>query len=297
MPVIGVLASASAENPTVIAFRQGLEQAGYREGRNVAIEFRSMQGQYDRATPLATELVAHRVDLIMTGTFAAALAAKAATTTIPIVFAMGDDPVQLGLVASLNKPGGTITGVSFISPAIEAKRLELLHELIPAASTIAALVNPKFPSAEVRARSVRDAASALGLRLDIYNASSDEEIDAAFATIAAQRTGAVLVTSDPYFDVRGQRLVHLATRYALPTAAFFSEFAEAGGLMSYGANVPEAYRAAGVYAGRVLKGEKPADLLVLQPTKIELLINNKTARALGITVPRTLLVAADEVIE
>jgi putative tryptophan/tyrosine transport system substrate-binding protein len=236
--------------------------------------------------------------VIVAGTFAGARAAKSATTGIPIVFAMGDDPVELGLVASLNRPGSNITGVTFVSPAIEAKRVELLHQLIPTATVVAALVNLKYPSGEIRATEVRDAAIALGLQLVVYNASSDGELDAVFATIAERgAAAALLVTSDPLFQSERRRLTDLEARYSLPTVSFFREFAEEGGLMSYGTSIPDAYRQAGVYAGRVLGGEKPADLPVLQPTKFELIINLKTAKSLGITVPQNLLVAADEVIE
>jgi putative tryptophan/tyrosine transport system substrate-binding protein len=295
MPVVGFL--GSGEESSVAALRQGLDDDGYIEGQNVAIEYRFMRSQYERASALAADLVARQVSVIVAGTFAGARAAKSATTGIPIVFAMGDDPVKLGLVASLNRPGGNITGVTFVSPAIEAKRVELLHQLIPTATVIAALVNLKYPSGEIRATEVRDAATALGLQLAVYNASSDGEFDSVFATIAERRAAALLVTSDPLFQSERRRLTDLEARYALPTVSFFREFAEEGGLMSYGTSIPDAYRQAGVYAGRILNGEKPADLPVLQPTKFELIINLKTAKLLGITVPQNLLVAADKVIE
>jgi putative ABC transport system substrate-binding protein len=225
------------------------------------------------------------------------LAAKAATSTIPIVFVMGDDPVKYGLVASLNRPGGNLTGVSFLSPAVEAKRVELLHQLAPQATTVAVLVNPKFPSSEVRVTAVRDAVSALGMPLTLYNVDSEAEIEAAFASIAERRIGLLIVTTDPFFFTQHQRLVQLAASHALPTIYFDREFVAAGGLMSYGTDIADSYRQAGVYAGRVLKGEKPADLPVTQPTKFEFVINLKTAKSLGIEVPPNLSAEADEVIE
>ena len=299
LPVVGVLAPTSAEDSVerIAAFRQGLQQAGYIQGQNVVVEYRYAQGQYDQAPKLAADLVARRVDVLVAATLPLALAAKAATTTIPVVFSLGDDPVKYGLVASLNRPGGNLTGMTFLGPAIEAKRVELLHQLVPQAGVIAALVNPKFPSAEVRVVAVRGAASALGLELTIYRASSESEIDTAFAAMAEHRTGALLVTSDPLLASMRERLVHSAARYALPTEYISRDFTEAGGLMSYGSSIPDSYRQAGVYAGRILKGEKPADLPVLQPTKFDLVINLKTAKALGIKVPLNLQVAADEVIE
>jgi putative ABC transport system substrate-binding protein len=299
LPVVGLLQTTSAEDSAhrVAGFREGLKQAGYTEGQNVTVDYYYVQGQYDQVPAKIAELVARQVSVIVGTSLPVAVAAKAATTTIPIVFSIGDDPVKWGLVASMNRPGGNITGVSFLSPAIEAKRVELLHELIPNVSTIAALVNPAFPAAEVRATAVRSAAGALGLQLTIYNASSEGEIETAFAAIAERRTGALLITTDPFFAVQRDRLVALAVRYALPAIYITREFAAAGGLMSYGSDIADSYRQAGVYTGRILKGEKPADLPVVQPTKFELVINLKTAKALDLTVPQTLLVAADEVIE
>jgi putative ABC transport system substrate-binding protein len=296
VPVVGVVGNTSRDRTSVAAFRQGLEQIGYIEGQNLAVEYRWTEGQYNQAAVLAADLVAREVAVIVAISLPLALAAKAATTTIPIIFLMGDDPVKFGLVASLNRPGANITGFSFLGP-IEAKRLELLHELVPQASTIAALVNPKFSSAEVRVTAVRDAAGKLGLELAVYNASSESEIDNAFASIAERRTGALLVTADPFFDGKREQIVKLAAHYALPAQYFTRQFAEDGGLMSYGSDVANAYRRVGIYVGRILKGEKPADMPVEQPTKFELVLNLKTAKALGLTIPPTLLALADEVVE
>jgi putative ABC transport system substrate-binding protein len=299
IPVIGFLNVGSAESSAdrVAAFRQGLKETGYIEGRNVAVEYYWAQGQYDRVPAVTVDLVARQVSVIVAISLPIALAAKTATTTIPIVFSMGDDPVKFGLVASLNRPGGNLTGVTFLSPEIEAKRVELLHELAPQASTVAALVNPNFPSAEVRTTAVRSAASALGLQLTVYNARSEGEIATAFEEIAERRTGALIVTTDPLFSSQREQLTKLAARYALPAIYDSSEFTVAGGLMSYGSDIVDSYRRVGVYAARVLKGDKPADLPVQQPTKFELIINLKTAKPLGLTVPPALLTSADEVIE
>ena len=301
VPVIGFL-SAVSSGPSfahlVAAFRQGLSETGYAEHRTVGIEYRWAEGQYDRLPALARELVRWPVALIaaMDG-IASALAAKAATTTLPIGFQMGDDPVQYGLVASLNRPGGNLTGVSFLTPALEAKRVELLHKLTPKANRIVALVNPSFPKAEARMSSARAAASTLGLQFAFVNASSEREIEEAFATIAERGPAAVIVTSDPFFFRQREQLVALAARYAMPTAYNSRDFARAGGLLSYGADITDTYRQVGIYAGRILKGTKPADLPVLQPTKFEFVINLKTAKTLGLEVPDRLLATADEVIE
>jgi putative tryptophan/tyrosine transport system substrate-binding protein len=300
IPVIGFLsgASAVAYEPIVAAFRQGLADAGYIEGQNVTIEYRWAEGQYDRLPALAADLVARKVVVIAAaGGIGSALAAKAASPTIPIVFVTGDDPVKFGLVDSLNRPGGNVTGVSFLLPALEAKRLELLHELLPKAALIAVLVNPSLAASDVRVTAVRDAANTLGLQLSIVNASSERDIDNAFASLVEMRAEALLVTSDPFFVSRREQIVLLATRRAVPTAYFAREFATAGGLMSYGASASDAYRQTGIYTGKVLKGEKPANLPVMQPTKFELVLNRKTANVLGLTVPNILLVSADEVIE
>ena len=300
IPVIGFLSGGSAAGyaPIAAAFRQGLAEAGYTEGQNVAIEYRWADGQYDRTPALAADLVARRVSVIVAaGGIGSALAAKAASPTIPIVFVTGDDPVKFGLVDSFNRPGGNVTGVSFLLLALEAKRLELLHELLPKATLIAVLVNPSFAAGDLRGTAVREAANTLGLQLSMLNAGSERDIDNAFASLVEKQAGALIVTSDPFFVSRREQIVSLAARGAVPTANFTREFATAGGLMSYGASISDAYRQTGIYAGKVLKGEKPANLPVIQPTKFELVINLKTAKALGLTVPDKLLALADEVIE
>ena len=300
VPVIGFLsgASAVAYEPIVAAFRQGLADAGYIEGQTVTIEYRWAEGQYDRLPALAADLVACKVAVIAAaGGIGSALAAKAASPTIPVVFVTGDDPVAFGLVDSFNRPGGNVTGVSFLLPALEAKRLELLHDLVPKAAVIAVLVNPTFAASNVRVTAARDAANTLGLQLNILNASSERDIDNAFASIVEKPAGALLVTSDPFFVSRREQIVSLATSRAVPAAYFAREFATAGGLMSYGASASDAYRQTGIYTGKVLKGEKPANLPVMQPTKFELVLNRKTANVLGLAVPSTLLAVADEVIE
>jgi putative ABC transport system substrate-binding protein len=298
VPVVGLLGSGSPDTwPFVAAFRQGLKEAGYVEGDNVAIEYRWAEGRYDRLPALASELVRRQVSVIATSSPPSALAAKAATNTIPIVFSVGIDPVKLGLVASLNRPGGNLTGVSQFSSALEAKRLELLHESVPNAAVIAVLVNPNFPGVENQLRDMEAAARTIGRELVVLNARSEPDFEKVFATLVPQRVGALLAASDPFFFQQRDQLVRLAASHAVPAIYPFSEFAVAGGLMSYGTNLADSYRQVGIYTGRILKGEKPGDLPVQQSTKVQLVLNLKTAKTLGITFPITLLGRADEVIE
>jgi putative ABC transport system substrate-binding protein len=297
MPVIGFLVSSEIAADRVAAFRQGLKESGFIEGQNVAIEFRAAQGQYDRLPALVTELVRRPVAVIFAGGSPAALVVKAATTTIPIVFQGGDDPVKVGLVTSFNRPGGNVTGVSQFSNVLEPKRIGLLHELVPNAATLGMIVNPSAPSAESQLREAQEAARAIGLKLDVLHASSERELDAAFATLVQQRIGALLVGADPFFTTRREQLVALAARHAVPAMYSLRDFVAGGGLVSYGTSLADSFRQAGIYVGRILKGEKPADLPVAQPTKFEFVINLKTAKALGLTIPAGLLSFADEVIE
>jgi len=302
MPVIGFLDPRSLHYTLADqqrAFRQGLKDAGYVEGESVVIEYRWAEGQIDRLPALAAELVRRRVAVITTGGGpAAALAAKAATTTIPIVFVVGEDPVKLGLVASLARPGGNLTGINLVIGELTAKRLGLLRELVPGAARVAVLVNPaNTANAETTLRDVEPAARAMGLQIQILKASTSREIEAAFATFVGERPDALFVGNDAFLISRRVQLVHLATRHAIPATYTARDFAEVGGLMSYGSNITDAYRQFGVYAGRILKGAKPAELPVVQSTKFELVINLPTARMLGLTVPDKLIAAADEVIE
>ena len=300
MPIIGFLSSRSPDEAShvITAFRQGLNETGYVEGKNVAIEFRWAQGHFDRLPTMAADLVRRHVAiLVATGGPNSALAAKAATSTIPIVFTMGGDPVAAGIVASLGHPGGNVTGVSFLGVELMAKRLELLHELVPKASVIAFIVNPNTSTAELQTRNMREAARAFGQELRVLRAGTDGEIDAAFATFAQLRPGAVLVGTDAFFYDRRKQFAALAARYAAPASFDLREFVTTGGLMSYGPSISEAFHQAGIYAGKILNGAKPSDMPVLQPTKFELVINRKTAMALGLTIPQSVLLRADEVIQ
>ena len=300
MPVIGFLALASQDTfgYALESFRSGLGEAGYVEGKNVAIEYRWADNQIDRLPGLAAELVAKQVALIAAiGGLAAARAAKAATTSIPIVFTLGGDPVSLGLVASLNRPGGNATGMSLFSADLLTKRLQIARDLIPGVALVAALMNPASPEYDSDLKKFQEAARGIGQQILVLNAASADDFPAAFKTLVEQRAGALVVMTDVLFNSRRNDLVALATRYAVPTIYFQREAVEAGGLMSYGASIPDMYVHIGGYAGRILKGEKPVDLPVLQPTQIELAINLKTAKELGISIPLPLLGRADQVIE
>ena len=299
-PVIGFLNGFSLAEwaHAVAAFHKGLNETGYVEGRNVAIEYRWAEGQFDRLPTLAAELVRRQVTvLVTTGGSATARAAKAATSTIPIVFGVGTDPIKLGVVASLSRPGGNASGVYFLTNELEAKRLGLLRELVPKAALIGILLNPRGSRAEGQSKDLREAAGALGQQVQILHASSERELDTAFATVDQLRVAALLVGASPSFNAQRDRIVALAARRAIPVIYEQREFAVAGGLMSYGTSLTDATRQVGVYAGRVLKGEKPADLPVVQSTKFEFVINLKTAKALGLTIPQSLLLRADEVIQ
>ena len=300
MPVIGFLSGRSpGESESVeAAFRQGLKESGYAEGQNVHIAFRWAEGRYDRLPALLASLVDIRVAVIAAaGGQAVPLAAKAATSTIPIVFVSGEDPVKLGLVASLNRPGGSATGVSMFLSEMEAKRLALLHELVPTATMIGVIVTPSSPSIDTQLREINSAARALGRQIQIVNATNERELDAAFVSLAQSKVGALLIASNAYFTSRRDQIVALAAQRAIPAIYDQREFPMAGGLVSYGTNLSDSYRLMGVYTGKVLKGEKPTDLPVQQSTKFELVINLKTAKALGLDIPATVLARADEVIE
>jgi ABC-type uncharacterized transport system substrate-binding protein len=300
MPVIGFLSGMSPGTSAdlVAAFRQGLGENGYVEGQNVHVAFRWAEGQYDRLPALAAELVRTQVAVIAaTGGTASALAAKATTVTIPIVFSAGGDLVKVGLVASFNRPGGNITGVNVLTSDVETKKFGLLLDMVPKAAIIAMLINPNFPPAEPDAKEVQAAAWSLGRQLLVLRATSEQELDTAFSTLARQSVGALLVASDPFFNSRRDQIVALAARHATPAVYEFREFVATGGLMSYGVSLPAVYRQVGIYVGRILKGAKPDELPVMQPTKFELVINLKTAKTLGLDIPAKLLALADEVIE
>jgi putative ABC transport system substrate-binding protein len=300
IPLIGFLSSRAPGDSAhlVDAFRAGLAEAGYIDGRNVTIEFRWAEGQYDRLPALVAELISRRVAvLVAVGGEPSALAATAATSVIPIVFSVGGDPVKIGLVASLNRPGGNVTGVSLLTTPPEAKRLGILHELVPNATLFGVLINPKYQEAEAQSRELEEAARILGRRIQISRASTDGELEQAFTTLVQQRAGALLVSADPFFDTRRDRIIAFAAQYRLPAIYHFREYAVAGGLMSYGISVTDGYRRVGNYTGQILKGAKPADLPIQQSIKFEFVINLKTAKALGIDVPPTMSARADEVIE
>jgi len=297
VPLIGLLAGAQLDDRLLNAVRQGLKEAGYVEGRNVAIKYRTADGRFNRLPGLAAELVADPVAVIVAFAPPAAVAAKAATGTIPIVFVTGADPVELGLVSSLNRPGGNVTGVTFLVTALRAKRLELLRELVPSAKIVGLLVNPANPTSEFQTTDTQAAARTLGIGLVIRNARGESDIYSAFESLAQERVNAVIIGTDQLFTSRRDQLVALAARHALPAIYYLREFVEAGGLISYGASSTDAYRLTGGYVGRILKGEKPADLPVQQMVKFELAINASTAKALGLEIPDKLLALADEVIE
>jgi putative tryptophan/tyrosine transport system substrate-binding protein len=299
MPVIGFLNSASPDGyaPYVAAFRQGLKEAGYVDGQNATIEYRWAEGHYDRLPTLAADLIQRKVTVIAATTSPAARAAKTATSTVPIVFTTGDDPIKLGLVASLNRPGGNVTGVSNLIVELGSKQLGLLRELAPGTTAIAVLTNPNFPGTERQLRDVEAAARVLGLQLIVLKASTEREMETAFATMAQKGGVALLVGVDPFFLERRDHIVALAARHAIPAIYPVREFAVAGGLMSYGSDFADSYRQAGIYAGRIVRGEKPADLPVQRSTKFEFVINFKTAKALGLAVPNSMQLLADEVIE
>jgi putative ABC transport system substrate-binding protein len=299
-PVIGFVNPASPQSYArpLAAFLKGLGETGYVDGHNVAIEYRWAEGRNDRLPAMMADLVHRQVAVIAATSTPAALAAKAATTTIPIVFEMGDDPVRLGLVASLSRPGGNVTGVTQTNVEVAPKRLQLLHELVPAARVMALLVDPAVPTlTEMTTKEMQAAARALGLELHVLNASTEGDFDAAFAKLIQLRAGGLVIGGGPFLISRSERLAVLAARHAVPTIFQYRDFAVAGGLLSYGSDITDAYRLAGVYTGRILKGDKPADLPVQQATKVEMIINLKTAKALGLTIPLPLIGRADEVIE
>jgi len=299
MPVIGMLGGGAPESFTsaLAGFSQGLQEGGIIEGRNAAVQARWARGEYDRLPGLAADLVAQAPAVIVTQTLPAALAAKAATTKIPIVFVIGEDPVEVGLVQTLNRPGGNVTGLSNFMNLLAAKRLEALSETVPSANALALLINPNNPNADPDTKNLQAAAQALGRRIEVFRAASEAELETAFAAMTEQRLGALFVNIDSFFSAHADQIVGLAARQRVPASYPLRQFVTAGGLMSYDANFAEAFRRAAIYAGRILKGEKPADLPVMQPTRFQFAINLRTAKALGLTIPDKLLALADEVIE
>jgi putative ABC transport system substrate-binding protein len=299
MPVIGFLRDARAAGSGFIleGLRKGLAEEGFVEGRNLTIDFAWTEDQSGRLSALAADLVGRHVPVIVSSALNATMAARAATSTIPVVFAVNNDPVASGLVASLNRPGGNLTGVSYLSAELGAKRLGLMHEMMPKVTDFAVLAHPNYPSSASLVSDVDAAARSLGLRIEVFNASTESEIEIAFSALSARRLGALLIANNPLFTTRREHLIALAARYSMPAMYNQREFADTGGLISYGTSLPDVYRLAGVYAGRILKGDKPADLPVVQPTKFDLVINLKTAKALKLDIPPTLLARADEVIE
>jgi putative ABC transport system substrate-binding protein len=300
MPVIGFMSGRSPEDSVhlVAAFRQGLGEAGFVEGQNITIEYRWALGQYDRLPALAADLVSRRVAVLAAlGGDVSALAAKQATSTIPIVIGIGGDPIKAGLVESISRPSGNVTGYTLLTSEMEPKRLGMLHDLVPGAAVIGVLLNPNFPPVARQLQEIEAAARTIGQQLFIWKASNDAELNAGFVSLVEQRVGALLIAADPYFDTRRDRIIAFTAQNRLPAMYQFREFAVAGGLISYGPSITDAYRQAGIYAGRILKGTKPADLPVLQPTKFEFVINLRTAKALGLTIPAGLISFADEVIE
>ena len=300
LPVIGFLSSTSSKGytPYLAAFREGLREGGFVEGQNVKIEYRWADDHYERLPELAADLVTRRVALIAAaGGSPAALAAKSATTTIPIVFQIGVDPVKAGLVSSLNQPGGNITGFANLALEVGPKRLELLHRLVPNATNIAVLVNPARSNVEAETKDMQSAANKLGLQLNVLYASTERDFDKVFATSVQLRAGGVVISGDPFFNTRSEELAAMAIHYMVPAIYQFHEFAAAGGLVSYGSSIKNTHREAGIYTARILKGEKPADLPVQEPNKVELIINLKTAKTLGLEIPPSILTSADEVIE
>jgi len=299
-PVVGWMSGRSPADSShlLAAFREGLSETGFVEGQTVSIEYRWAHGEYDRLPALASELIGRGVTvLVAIGGDVSAVAAKQATATIPIVFGMGGDPIKAGLVTSFNRPGGNATGFTLLTSEMEPKRVGLLHELLPGARLVGALVNPQFPPAAGQLQDIEQAARTINQKLFVAKASNDAELNAALASLVDEGVKAVLIAADPYFDTRRDRIIAFAAQHRLPTIYQFREFAVAGGLLSYGPSITDSYRQAGIYAGRILKGVKPADLPVLQPTKFELVINLKTAKALGLDVPNSIQLLADEVIE